>query len=88
MIGLLLAIAADRLFVAPRPTPKLSQSAAASVAEQTPFARDHTNVFVEVDDWAFERREIGISYQGGQRSCHGKRIAARQPGGRQGAGCG
>jgi membrane fusion protein, heavy metal efflux system len=39
MIGLLLGIAADRLFIAPRPAPELSQSAAASVAEQAPFAR-------------------------------------------------
>ena len=29
------------------------------------MTNDHTSVFVEVADWAFERREVEIAYQEG-----------------------
>jgi membrane fusion protein, heavy metal efflux system len=32
------------------------------------MTNDHTNVFVEVGDWAFERREIEIAYQEGNEA--------------------
>ena len=41
------------------------------------MTNDKTSVFVEVAEWAFERRDVEIAYQEGSDSCHQGRAQAR-----------
>ncbi len=62
---------ADATFVAPSVS-RLTVPTSALL-----MTNDHTNVFVEVADWAFERREIEIGYQEGSGSRRQKWTSSR-----------